>query len=126
MIDPSIHPSIHASPYHVQVFIYNGNFDMVCGSLGVETMYYQLQWAGQKAWQSASRQIWQSPIDNHGNLMYSGCMCGEDSCRNAWIQIKLCFVTTMYSCALLSSDVRQLEGFNVTQIIVAGAGHLVF
>jgi carboxypeptidase C (cathepsin A) len=77
-----------------RVFIYNGNFDMVCGALGVERIYYNLEWAGQAAWQNASRSIWTTPLDNKGNFMYSG-------------------------------YVRQIEGFNVTQIIVAGAGHMV-
>jgi hypothetical protein len=56
-----------------QVFIYTANFDMVCGALGVERMYYNLPWAGQRAWQAAPRQIWSSPLPgNQSMYRYAG------------------------------------------------------
>ena len=53
-----------------RVFIYTGNFDLVCGALGVENMYLNLSWKGQAAWHAAARTIWQTPLGDA--FQYSG------------------------------------------------------
>lgn len=95
--DDLFKPIIAQMPLLMQtyrVFIYNGNFDLLCGALGVEKMYFDLDWSGQAAWRNASRAVWQTPLGADGARV-----------RN-------------------SGYVRQLRGYDVTQIIVAGAGHM--
>lgn len=43
---------------HMRVLIYNGQFDYICNLVGVQNVYYNLNWSGQQEFRSAQRDVW--------------------------------------------------------------------
>jgi len=41
-----------------RALVYSGQFDLICNSLGTEKLYWNLEWSGQLAYQSAARKPW--------------------------------------------------------------------
>ena len=70
------------------------------GALGVERMYYNLKWAGQRAWQQVPRQIWSSPLPGNQSMY----RCGGPS-RIPPMQ----FVSLAFSILFADSPSRCLE-----------------
>lgn len=49
----------------LRVFVYSGQFDIICNHLGVELMLQELTWTGQSGWLKAQPGIW---VVNHETL----------------------------------------------------------
>lgn len=41
-----------------RVLIYNGQYDFICNLVGVQDLYYNLDWSGKQAFQQAARTSW--------------------------------------------------------------------
>ena len=46
-----------------RILMYTGNFDMSCGFVGTERIFYDLDWKDQSKWQDLDRKVWVLPPD---------------------------------------------------------------